>query len=171
MNYLLVLCKESKKNSINEIDLLISLKKFISLQSVYRFMRKKKNSISLLIMVNILLLTFLMTAHHHHQGIPHFTLEEQQEQNEDCDGSSCTHEEDATCLFERNLIAINPIKEDCTCLLCFLHNHPQEFVQALFPYDFSFPEADKSLRQSPYLLTYHSVDANSGPGLRAPPVA
>jgi hypothetical protein len=138
-------------------------------------MRRKIASISLITMVNILLLTFMVTAHHHHHhGIPHFTLEEQEQEDADCENSCCSHEKNTTCLFEQNLIVINPPKEDCACLLCFLHNHPDGFVQALFPgftSDFSMPEAGKSLRQAPYLITYHSIVANSGMGLRAPPVA
>jgi hypothetical protein len=136
-------------------------------------MKKKVASISLIIAVNILLSAFAATAHHHHHGIPHLAIEGHDHNGDDASNPCCSHGKDSTCLFEQDIIDINENEEHCTCFLCFTHNYPDEFAQAVLPefiYDFPLPEAKKTLQQFPYLITYHSLVASAGMGLRAPPM-
>jgi hypothetical protein len=140
-------------------------------------MRKRFTFTSLVVTVNILLLTFLMTAHHHHQGIPHFTWNEHETQHEasENDSDDCSDEKDASCLFEQNYVAVKPIKENNISSPSFEHNpYPDNYFQSLFMgfiFDSSLPDVHEPFRKPPYLITYHSIVARPGWGLRAPPLA
>jgi hypothetical protein len=132
-------------------------------------MLKKIASISLIITVNFCLLAIPVVSHHHHNGIPHFAVEQPVHEQAEEDPNSCNpNEKNETCVFEQNIIIFNG-----TRLLCSQHNLPGELAQALFfvpANDFSSAQ-EKRLPEPPYLISYYSIAANSGLGLRAPPAA
>jgi hypothetical protein len=137
-------------------------------------MLNKIASISLIITVNILLLSVSVVSHHHHDGLPHFAWENQEyEHAENETDACCPVEEEEICIFEQEIVFFNEIKDDCSCVLCSLHDHPDWFIQAipfLFAYDFSsVPE--NLLQEPPYLISYHSIPVSSAQSLRAPPIA
>ncbi|MDR2058494.1 MAG: hypothetical protein LBP83_09515 [Dysgonamonadaceae bacterium] len=139
-------------------------------------MRKKLASISLIVTVNILLLTFLAVAHHHHEGIPHFTWNERETEQESTGSNSCCHsnEKDESCRFEQNYIALKPYRKQSLSPSHFRWNHPDNHFQiplSAYTFDFSLPNTREPFRRPPYLAAYHSVIAHSGRGLRAPPRA
>ncbi|MDR0683055.1 MAG: hypothetical protein LBG15_14580 [Dysgonamonadaceae bacterium] len=143
-------------------------------------MIKKITAIFLILSVNIFLLTNVVMLHHHHNGIPYFSLFET-EQHNGSENYSCIPVADdyarneATCQLDQNVDVIYKIEEDCHCFFCCLaHNHDKTLLQAVlfyFTIDFTLPDAEQSLRQPPYLISYHSIAATSGSGLRAPPEA
>jgi hypothetical protein len=143
-------------------------------------MIKKITAIFLILVVNVFLLT-IVVLHHHHDGIPYFSLFEI-EHHDDRENYSCVPvaddcaKDETTCQLDQNVDVIYKIEEDCHCFFCCsTHNHDKALLQAVLFYftaGFTLPDAEEqSLRQPPYLISYHSIAATSGSGLRAPPVA
>jgi hypothetical protein len=134
-------------------------------------MIKKITAIFLILVVNIFLLTNVVMLHHHHNGIPYFSLFEKAQHDS---AENCSKNE-VTCQLDQNVDVIYRIEEDCHCFFCCLvHDHDNVLLQAILFYftsDLTLPDAKQLLRQPPYLISYHSIVATSGRGLRAPPVA
>jgi hypothetical protein len=140
-------------------------------------MLKKRFCITLMFIANILLLAHSVIPHHHHNGIPHFEWFTSTEHHSDGDGEChdccCHHENGGTCPFEQSIDAVYETKDDCSNVLCAVHNHhPGMLLQAILgtdPYDFSLAPENISPKEPPYLISYHCDYAGSGTGLRAPP--
>jgi hypothetical protein len=135
-------------------------------------MLKKWTCILFIFTANILLLAHSIIPHHHHNGIPHF--EWLASHSEDECHNCCHHENGETCLFEQNIDAVCETKEDCACILCDSHDYHQgmllQAVLLTYTYDFSSVRENFSLKEPPYLISYHFDYAGSGLGLRAPPM-
>jgi hypothetical protein len=137
-------------------------------------MLKQSVSILLIFTVNILFLTHTVLPHHHHdKGVPHFTMESQHSPvHNDCCCPEEKGDEEACQLFQP-IEVVYETDENCHCLLCCAsHDHAAVLLQAVlltFTYDFTAPERDELLRQSPYLNFYQSIFICRIFGLRAPP--
>jgi hypothetical protein len=135
-------------------------------------MIKKFTAILLILFVNVSLLTNLNVLHHHHNGIPYFSLFETGQVCFPVADGGCT-ENEAVCQLDQNVDVICKVEENCHCFFCCMsHNHDHLLLQAVLIYfssDFILPETEQSHRQTPYLISYHSIEATSGCGLRAPP--
>jgi len=138
---------------------------------------KKIISISLIFLVNFFFLAHEVLPHHHHEGIPHFFFEiENHDKVLDCSPCCCDegNASEDSCALDQDVdvLAAND-EDDCGCSSCFL-SHPYSSLYyyaalTLLDLDFSLSDTVDTSQQSIYLLTYQSICAGQGFGLRAPP--
>lgn len=134
----------------------------------------------MIFLVNILFLTHSILPHHHHNGIPHFEFSFSSESNHvhHHNNACCpckSNSEEGTCSMDKDIdVIVLSDDEDCHCVSCYLsHEHPGMLLQAIlliFDYEVNLSDDTRNLKEPPYLISYQSVNAGLGLGLRAPPV-
>ncbi|MDR2628074.1 MAG: hypothetical protein LBC40_08595 [Dysgonamonadaceae bacterium] len=136
---------------------------------------KQISSVCLTLIVGVVLMGHEMVPHHHHcDNVPCFTLNDV---HDCCAGeTSETHQthqcpqESGSCSLEQAIVAPGNVTDDFSGFIQSLH--PTDVLYALLVsalHHLSVPEKTVSVQALPYLITYHSITASCGLGLRAPP--
>lgn len=127
--------------------------------------------------VSVVLLTYYVIPHHHHGDQICFAI------NDCVDPLSCScadhdHEEShhgtdgGTCILEQIVLYQHTGQYDEIADALSSQGDHFDLLQSILyvlTYDFTLYEKNTHLRLPPFLITYHSVFANNGLSLRAPP--
>jgi hypothetical protein len=127
---------------------------------------KQISSIFLTLTISVVLLGFDIVPHHHHGNMPCFAIEENTCSHNDCR----QQEEEEICALEQFVVAPAKIYNDGSFNVTY--DQPENLFQAILLsilYDFTIPVTAISDWEFPYLISYHSIVAAHGAGLRAPP--
>ncbi len=157
-------------------------------------------TILLSIIINTIVLIHVLVPHHHHGNLPcfkedieqsccshhenagnssHNTLDNTADNNDNntrehhgCSGHQ--HADDGSCPLEQVLLLNHQDgKDEYQCDVC-LHHHNNHLLQAILlasNYEFNISFEETEIKEPPYLIQYHSIDASLISGLRAPPTA